>query len=488
MQKSNPTAHELFIARCTPQPSHISESFRWIQSILPSIKTELNLLNKHIEPVYQISEKELKTILRYFFQFMNSVFHQKNFFDKKEIGTNHSAVYFKNEKDQHCLFIKPNVKNNPVTRPYHRLFAQGSQKKIKKVGLLITFSNGLDLISCSQYASFSKTTEGLKNEQLKQEWDVNAKRNGFFPVSFEDAQKRQRHLYITPFHGEPIDLFWNRLFLVGKLMCVQSIITDAKKFNVNDIKIVNTMCKISAQGVPVVKLIDGNDEHVAYTHTPYSTPYQNRNGVLVQSKKEQEHLSETISKQKEILQDFQSLFDFTEEKWPLFYQGKISLEERTTLVKNFISSLKYSQELGHFFEKVDPRQSQIQLKSFISKFELDIKRLEYLATPATEQEITETRIFSLAVLFWQLINIERAMDPRAIYCISLFSSTKLTPNACKQHRKLWCLQKDGVTETPLTEIVLKAYERKLSYDELYEAVCTRLYLDEGLPAPTFNDD
>jgi hypothetical protein len=277
-------------------------------------------------------------------------------------------------------------------------------------------------------------------------------------------------MFLIPYLGETIDESWDLLTLEVKLYCAENIIRSAEQQNVNDIKIPNTLMLFVQKNVsPKISLIDGNDEKIVYTYTPYTEPHKNRKGRLSGLKTE-----ENIQFQKETISDLENLLRYIKSIQPENDQNSATIKKFNRACKKFISNLKYSELILELFLKLDIQRIEDQLLSAIRELKTKIARYEYLATPASEQEVTEARIFSLSVMFWQLLNKERVLNIKSSNKIFPFYSDKITPELCRQERQDWCLHENGRDETPLTEIVLKGYEKKLSYNELLEAVCEEL--------------
>lgn len=444
-----------------------------IDLILDQIEERLTSFNESISSCYQISEKDVKIILNALFKAVDLSNQNSIFFDKNLIKTKNSAVYFIDPENRPCLFIKPSIKNTSFEESAcfsDSAFSYGSEKMIKKIGFLIVFSDDLrTAINSYRCASFSKSFSQGKNQALKNAWEVNCQRNGFFPISFQDGKETHRYMFLIPYLGETIDKLWDYLSLEGKLYCVENIIRSAEQQSVNDIKIPNTLMLFIKKHVPPkISLIDGNDEQIIFTYTPYSEDRKNRKGRLSGMKTEEDVQSNQY--RKELISDLKNLLEYISIIQSRANQNSVAIHEVKSACKKFILNLKYSKFIMEFFLKSNFQKIQDQILTLISEYESDI----YLATRASEQEITEARVFSLAIMFWQLLNKKTALNLHSINTIFAFNSYKIPPELCRQRREDWCLHRNRRDETALTEIVLKGYEKKLSYTELLEAVCEEI--------------
>lgn len=418
IQATSPFAPAEEPAQETPPPTSTEEteftaqvSDRVFQT-MREIQETFCSFNNQIPPEYQIDEKEMEVILTHFFHaVLSSELNQNSFFfDKKRMSTKHSAVYFIGNHDFPCLFIKPNIKNTENGKIIKKeVISFGGQKMIKTAGFLIVFSHDFsNSVVSYRYASFSNSFEYGKNQSLKKHYEIDCKRNGFFPISFCDGSNKIRHMFLMPYLGETIDKKWDTLTLEEKKFCIDSIIDDATRKEINDIKIGNTLIHFFDQGsYPKVSLIDGKDQKVVFTFTPYAPYEKNREGR---------------------------------------------------------------------FSACNPAKPLQRINETISDYESRLRKYRYLKSPAPEAEIIKARIFSLAIMFWQLININRA-DISAVGKIFAYNSPKHSPQIMSDRRKKWCLQNAKTTESPLTDIVLKAYEGSLTVDELKAAVTAQLQID-----------
>jgi hypothetical protein len=176
-----------------PTIDSIDPDLEKIDLILNKIRENLTHCNQSIPNPYKISEEDVKIILGAFFKTVDLSSRNSIFFDKNFMETNHSAVYFRNDQNQPCLFIKPNLKNTLFSKiPCFNtpVLSSGSEKMIKKTGFLIIFSDDLlTTIESYRCASFSKSFSKGKNQALRDYWETNCQRNGFSPFPFKMQKK-----------------------------------------------------------------------------------------------------------------------------------------------------------------------------------------------------------------------------------------------------------------------------------------------------------
>ena len=145
--------------------------------------------------------------------------------------------------------IKPATHNRERQRP---TIASGTTKTIKTSALRVVFDEHNQIKSIERYVTCSKLLNNA-GEKTKEIGHIDAdlskemKESGFKELSFTDATKKSRKIYIMPYHGERINLYKDNLKQQDKFALISSLM---KQFigTEGDIKPDNTVVSNTFDG------------------------------------------------------------------------------------------------------------------------------------------------------------------------------------------------------------------------------------------------